>query len=480
MYTIYLDDELLYAPNLVNDGYAITAGVLTQGLNKAGDFKFTIPFSNPRNSDIHLLKSVLVIYDDGVEIFRGRPLHVSREFYNSREIYCEGWLACLLDSIVRPYSSSSSVEAKLRTYIAQHNAQVEADKQFIVQTVTVTDPNDYIVRASSDYPQTWHEIENKLIKLLGGYIRYERRQGQGAQAGNWYNYIDYIEDYDRVSDQVIEFGKNLLSFDEFLTAEDLYTVIIPLGARDEETGERLTIKSVNNGDDFLMDDDAVAIFGKIWRPVTWDDVTIASNLKTKGQAELENNLAASVSITMRAFDLHTLDVETDSFQVGDKVRVVSLPHSVDGYFMCSAISRDLLAPDNSVFTFGADYKTLTGQTHAQNQAINGEMQSIINRPPEKEVIPLTPISTLWGDVNGDGVVDQDDLQAIAEYRVGLYPPDQFFDVSACDYNGDGEVTNEDLIYMSRLIQDMPADKTKIVKIVWTYSDGSTFVEWGYQ
>lgn len=475
MYTVYLDDELLYAPNLAQEGYAITSGVLTTGLNKAGEFKFKIPFSNPRKNDIHLLKSVVTIMEDDKEIFRCRPLHVGREFYNSREIYCEGWLACLLDSVVRPYSSSGSVEAKLRTYIAQHNQMVDPEKQFIVQTVTVTDPNNYIVRASSDYPKTWHEIENKLIKLLGGYIRYDRHKGQGAQADNWFNYIDYIEDYDRVSDQVIEFGKNMLSFDEFLTAEDLYTVIVPLGARDEDTGERLTIKAVNNGNDYLIDTNAAAIFGKIWRTVTWDDVTIASNLKTKAQAELDNNLAASVSITMRAFDLHTLDVNTDGFQVGDKVRVVSLPHGVDSYFMCSTISRDLINPGNSTFTFGADYKTLTGQTRAQVQSVNDEVQSIITKPPLTQTYTHSPSGYLWGDANGDGVVDSDDIDLIAYARTHS---DAAIHLDAVDVNSDGQITNTDLLAMTNLINNLPSGKI-IVKVVATYSDGSTTTGWEY-
>lgn len=475
MYSIYIDNQLLYSPNLVKGGYAITAGTITTGLNKAGELSFKMPPSNPRYNDIHLMTSTIVVKDEDQEIFRCRPVEVSRDFYNNKIVKCEGWLACLLDSVVRPYNSFGSVEAKLRTYIAQHNQQVDSDKQFIVQTVTVTDPNDYIVRASSDYPQTWHEIEDKLIKLLGGYIRYDRHTGTGEHADEYFNYIDYITDFGVTSDQVIEFGKNLLSFDEFLTAEDVYTVIIPLGARDQDTEQRLTIKSVNNNQDYLIDNDAAAIFGKIWRAVTWDDVTVASNLMTKGQRELENNLAASVSLTMRAFDLHILDVDTDSFQVGDLVRIVSLPHGVDDYFMCSEIRRDLINPGNSTFTFGAGYKTLTGQTRAQAQATNAEIQSIITTPPRTEIFKTSPSGHLWGDANGNGVVDSTDLNLIS---ASLTDPSVSIIIDACDTNNSGTVTNSDYIIWLRLVPNLPAGKI-IAKAVTTYSDGSTSTTWEY-
>ena len=36
MYTIYADDQLLYAPNLVDEGYALIGPKLTTELNKAG------------------------------------------------------------------------------------------------------------------------------------------------------------------------------------------------------------------------------------------------------------------------------------------------------------------------------------------------------------------------------------------------------------------------------------------------------------
>ena len=48
-----------------------------------------------------------------------------------------------------------------------------------------------------------------------------------------------------------------------VSCDDLATVIVPLGQRDEETDKRLTIASVNGGKDYLEDQDAVEKYGRL-------------------------------------------------------------------------------------------------------------------------------------------------------------------------------------------------------------------------
>ena len=78
---------------------------------------------------------------------------------------------------------------------------------------------------------------DRLISRLGGYIRIRHENGQRL--------IDYIESYSHTNDQVIRFGENILDLIQEVDCDSLATVIVPLGKRDEETDERLTIKSVN-------------------------------------------------------------------------------------------------------------------------------------------------------------------------------------------------------------------------------------------
>lgn len=51
--------------------------------------------------------------------------------------------------------------------------------------------------------------------------------------------------------QVIRFGENILDLVQEARGEDIATVLIPLGAMDEETETRLTVASVNEGKDYI-------------------------------------------------------------------------------------------------------------------------------------------------------------------------------------------------------------------------------------
>lgn len=293
------------------------------------------------------------------EIFMGRVLHENKGFYKRKDIYCEGQLAFLLDSVQRPYSFQGDVPELFSQFINNHNDQVESWKQFRVGNVTVTDANDYINRESSQYPNTLEEIKGKLVDLIGGYLV--------PRLQNGIRHLDYLKDPGKKNSQVIEFGKNLLDITEYITAEDVFTVLIPLGERlkdgeGNETG-RLTIESVNDGKDYIESELGISLFGRIVRTKEWDDITIADNLLRAGDSHLESVIEMAVSIVIKAYDLHIADVKAELICVGDDVRVISPPHGIDAFFRCTRIELDLLEPGNSVYTFGFSFTTLTEKLH---------------------------------------------------------------------------------------------------------------------
>ena len=355
MYTIYAGGEALYSPHLVNDGYGVLSPKLTVELNKSGSLSFILPPSNVRYDSIQKLKTIITVMQDNEEIFRGRVLHDEKDFYNRKNVYCEGELSFLLDSIQRPYTFQGDIPALFRKFISNHNEQVEAEKQFTVGNITVTDPNNYINRENSGYSNTLDEIKAKLIDTHGGYIR--------PRLQNGIRYIDLVKEYGKISSQVIEFGVNMLDITEYITAEDVFTVLIPLGAEQKDaegnTTGRLTIKSVNGGKDYIEDATAIALFGRIWKVKKWDDVTIASNLLTKGNETLKAGIEMAVSLNMKAVDMHLLDVDTERIKLGDYIRVVSPPHKLDKNFLCSKIVINMVNPDKTEFTLGVSFTALT-------------------------------------------------------------------------------------------------------------------------
>lgn len=347
MYKVYCDGSLLYHSKLEN--LKIFNPSLELELNKTGSFEFTIYPDHPYYSTIKKLKSIITVYQNDYMIFRGRVLDDEIGWYNQRNVICEGELAFLLDSVQRPYDFSGSIEDFLSQLITSHNAQVDAEKQFILANVTVTDPNDYIVRADIDYVTTWDVIEKKLIDLLGGYIIVRHEDGA--------NYIDYLAEVSLLAPQTIQFGKNLLELKRIRKGADIATVIIPLGAKvkdedGQDTETRLTIADVNDGVDYIEDTDAISQFGRIVKTVIFDDVTVAENLLTKGQAYLADSVNQWETIELTAADLATVDNDITSFHLGTQVRAKSTPHGLDQLFLVSKLSLNLLDPAANKMTLG--------------------------------------------------------------------------------------------------------------------------------
>lgn len=368
MYRVTCDDIPIYHSNL--SSMPIFGASLEIELNKTGSFKFTMQQNHPRYDLIRRLKSVIKVYQDDDLIFRGRALDDPTRWHNEKKVACEGELAFLLDSQQRPYDYTGTIGGFLNLMITRHNEQVEESKWFTVGNVTVTDPNDYIVRSNIDYVDTWTEIEDKLLKLLGGYI-VVRHEG-------YINYIDYLADITLLSTQKIEFGKNLLDLERIRKGAGIGTALIPLGAKlkDEEgkdTDARLTIASVNDGNDMIFDEAAVSQYGTIVKTVVFDDITEPENLLTKGKAHLASLVKLPDTIELTAADLSAAGQDIAAFRLGTYVRAISRPHGIDQLFLITKLSLNLSSPGASKITLGAPRSGLSasvaGLTNSQGEIL---------------------------------------------------------------------------------------------------------------
>lgn len=417
MYTIYCDDTLIY--DSVLEDYVITKGVIIKELNKSGSFVFTIYSSNPYYNSIQKMKSIITVYKGDELIFRGRAINEALGFYKDKTFTCEGELGFLLDSIMRPYDFTGTPEELLRLYIETHNSQVDESKRFTVGTVTVTDPNDYIVRSNSSYETVSENLYTRLIDMLGGYIFISDNNGE--RVINWYAESPYR------SSQPIEFGENLLDFTKTNGAEDIATAIIPLGyeIEDEETGakHRLTIADVNNGVDYVYNEDAVNLYGWIFKVETWDDVTVAQNLKNKGESFLLDKIKQAITIELSAIDLSLMDRSIDSFELGDYINIISSPHNIEDDYLLEKQTIDLLKPDNDKITLGYSYRSFTDKSissdnknntlaqkveviernYADNTVVNSELVTL------KSLIDQT--SSSISSLISESFVDNDQLQS---------------------------------------------------------------------
>lgn len=373
MYTIHVDGKLLYAAHLVKEGFGVFSPKITLELNKAGSLDFILPPNNERYDDIQKLKSMLTVNQNGVELFRGRVLNDEKDFYKQRSIYCEGELAFLIDSVQRPHTTKGTPESVFSQYITRHNSRVDDNKKFNVGNVTVTTDSNIAV-SNTNYASTFDEIQSQLVDVYGGYLK-TRISGNDR-------YIDWLKESGEVCSQTIEFGRNLLDITEYISAENVFTVLIPLGAEVEDENGRskgkLTISSVNDGKDYIDNETGISLFGRIERTVEWSEITSASRLRTLGVAYLEKNIEMAVTLTVRAVDMHILDINTDEIHIGSWVRVISIPHKLDKLFQCTKIVYDLVNPDQNEYTFGLEETTLTGQTVNSEKSIKSSVSTVLS------------------------------------------------------------------------------------------------------
>lgn len=333
--------------------------------NKSGTFSFKIPKTHPYYDKVLKMGCEISVLRENEIIYVGRPLTDDEDFYGTKNIVCEGILAYFLDSIQRPYSHQGTIKNFFKKLVDNHNSMVDAFKQFAVGTVDVIDSNDYINRSTSDYTSTLQAVNDKLIDTHGGYLKvdYESR------------IINYLQSSGGESKQVIRFGENLLDLNKYIKSDSLITAVIPLGAETEKEGLngtklKLTIESVNDGKDYLIDEEAAKEFGIIFGTVEFEDVTIPINLKRKGQEYLNKCKNLSLTIELSAVDLSVIDADIEQFTLGEQVRVISEPHNLDSYFMLSKLEIDLTNPANNKITLGKTKSKLSSDiTKRQNEIV---------------------------------------------------------------------------------------------------------------
>ena len=364
-YVIKCDDYVLHDSQ--SQSLKLGSPKLNLELNKNGTLTFTIYNNHPYYNKINKLKSIIGIYQDNKILFKGRVLDDTMNIYKSRNITVEGIRAYLLDSIYRPFEYQGDIPEFLESIIESHNSQVEDFQKFKLGNITVTDPNNYINRSSIEYLTSLEVIESRLIKTHGGYLTI-RFEDDG-------NYLDYLNDFPYTSTQVIEFAVNLDNLSQKIDGTSIKTGIIPLGAKlqdseGNDTDERLTIKSVNNDKDYLIDEESASLYGKIFEVVTWDDITLPQNLLTKAQEYLADNIMFLITLDVSAIDLSTLNKDINSFRLGEYVRVKSSTHNINKIYLLKKLSIDIENPSKTQIQLGDSFKSLTDISIGQNSTSN--------------------------------------------------------------------------------------------------------------
>lgn len=371
-------------------------GTIHKEINAVDDFSFLISANNPGIHKINALSTLVeVINTKTNELeFKGRVLlpvpNMDSNGLISMKVTCESELGYLMDSIAM-YAEFHDISVRdyLSKLIENHNNQVSADKRFEVGIIEIT-ANLYRFWS---YGTTLETIKEDLIDKLGGEIR--------IRYENNVRYLDYLNEIGSHSNTEIRLAKNLITLEQEQDPTELVTRLIPLGSKLEDSDERLTIGSINNGLNYIDDTDLISKFGIIVKTETWDDVTEQTNLLRKGQEFLKNNNKIKKAHKVSALDLSLIGLDFESFKVGNYHPVINELMGIDEDLRIVAQKIVIESPESSDLTIGdefvnlKDYQLKADRTQKKLEKVSDTLNGTVNAVTNvtTEVINLNGVVT---------------------------------------------------------------------------------------
>lgn len=395
------DKRLIYAPNSRNA--LVLSPKLTREVSKGGSLSFTMTRDHEQYESLQKMSTCITVEQDDKEIWRGRVLSHEADWYNRRVIYCEGALSYFNDSAITPFNYEGKLRQFLQHLIDAHNQQCGnmKMKRFELGTVTAAlgdlvvhygDRDSYGV--GEDYGSTWDIIDKMVLKTYGGYAYCTF---DAATGNNVLNYCDQAYEADRLVNQTIEYGVNLLDFTEKTDTNSLFTRVYPMGSKHtvEETkwkwkflwwGEKYTesheerygisgtdAATVNkylpkgysyrldssDGDCGWIQNDAAAQKFGIVSALGEYDTDSDNDTFAAGVQDLQKNSLMVTSYTVKAVDLRDAGYDKDRLTFASYAHIISKPHSIDVIMLCTKLVEPLDQPDKKEYTFGMTRQTLT-------------------------------------------------------------------------------------------------------------------------
>ena len=373
MYTVYYDSEAISAGG--NPHFAMTSAVLTQAINTADSFSFTLPATHPYRDIPQARQGIVRVDINGTTVFVGDVVEIKTAFDNSRTFECQGCLAWLNDVCNTKTDTPTTVADSFKRRMKIYNDNCAASRKMIAGRCTNKPAQTARVFVTDEFI-TIFEYFSQLIAKKGGILmpRYE--------GGNIF--LDYLDTTNRVSDQQIIFGSNLLNLDDFISMDSTATVIYPTG------NDGLTVESVNpTGKPYIINNAMYNRYGMIATAAKFD-TDDAAELYSQAKLTLSSLAVLNRSIKLSAFDLSLANSTVDGIEVGDSVQVISAPHELDTSMVCTAKTTDLINPANCAITLGKSFASISGIVSSKGtQTMSAGSSGGETQPTTEFNLPIT-------------------------------------------------------------------------------------------
>ena len=364
----------------------LPSGEIVDAVNSISSFCFEILPNNVGYDALNAYTTHVKVYNHNKQRYEfvGRVLQITPTMDNDGQIYkevaCEDRLAYLQDSI-QPFTaeryyegdtSRNGLEEFIDVLLANHNAQVEPEKRIYRGTVTVKsfESTDGVYKGLN-WESTYECIMKKLVDSFGGYIRLRETDGV--------LYLDYLAEIGETRTTTIEIARNMMSASKEIDPTGIVTRLVPLGAKLENSEERLTIASVNGGVNYIEAELYRETYGIKYATVTFDDVTNAANLLVKGREYLAEINGLAVSHDVEAIDLSLLGLAIDDFVLYDRYPVKNPALGIDDTLQIVKKTTNVIEPHDSSFEMGDTIKRLSDAIISDKVQMDGLPQQIINQ-----------------------------------------------------------------------------------------------------
>lgn len=423
--------RLIHDHRAARNAQKLPTGNIVDAVNSISSFTFTIYPNNAGYDQLKAFHTQIRVRNTkrNRDDFVGRVIKVSPEMDSngifSRTVVCADRLDFLNDS-VQPYQemrhyegdeTRTGIEEFIDVLLDNHNAQVEEYKRIYRGIVTVQpfESSDGVTKGLN-WQKTFDAIKEKLLNSFGGFIRLREEGGL--------LYLDYLESIGETRSTVIEVGRNMRSGSKEVDPTGIVTRLIPLGAKlnylDEngnevESEERLTIEDANEGLNYIEASEYLAEYGIKYETVIFDDVTVSTNLLSKGTEWLIANNGIANSHDFDVVDLSQIGLAPDDFVLYDRYPVRNPGIDVSDILQIVKKNTNVITPYSSMFEMGDTVKRLSDSMVDINKEI-GNIQSNVSEVSSAVKNQVTTVYTYITETVSSLQLTPDQIWAAVEEK----------------------------------------------------------------
>lgn len=334
------ETAVLY-PAADKNGYRLLKAELDQKLGEAHSLTLDVPVGNPGYNAINDLITKVQVLNTHTNtlVFEGRIYNTQEELSSDSKLYkecvCESELAYLNDTRVRAWVITSiNCHDLMQKVIDNHNAHTTADKYFTLGRVDFDDTVDI----QSKFENSLNFLIDSMVNTVGnGYLVVRKENNT--------RYLDYVKTLDIQNDD-IRVSKNLKDYAFAKDMENIATRVIPVGK------DNLTIESVNNGLDYLVNTKIENELGiVVEQTLDLNDIDDAQTLMNTAKDKLDSMGKATYKLTADSLDLSTLKIDPYGQNIGGTSNVICTTVNFNQAFTIIEKDFDLLNAQDCKLTF---------------------------------------------------------------------------------------------------------------------------------